>query len=77
MDQPGAKGVDMEECWCGNKNLSEYAKQYNRCDDCGTLVSKYPFESSMFEIQKDENGYYGRELLGICNDKGCGKEYLE
>ena len=76
MDQPGAKGVDMEECWCGNKNLSEYAKQYNRCDDCGTLVSKYPFESSMFEIQKDENGYYGRNYWESVMTKAAGKNTL-
>ncbi|MDE7310463.1 MAG: methyltransferase domain-containing protein [Eubacterium sp.] len=66
----------MEECWCGNKNLGEYAEHYYRCGQCRTLISKYPFTSSMFEITSDEEGYYGRNYWESVMTKAAGKKTL-
>lgn len=50
----------MERCYCGNKNLSEYSRQYAKCDICKTLVSKYHFDEAIYDVKKEDEDLYGQ-----------------
>lgn len=66
----------MEKCWCGNKKLIEYAKHYDQCCECGTLVSKHPFQSGIYDVGDDEGGLYGKDYWKVSMAKAAGKETL-
>ena len=55
----------MKECWCGNKNLNNYTKQYARCNECHTLISRHPFQNDIYEVDNDEDGLYGKNYWDI------------
>ncbi len=66
----------MEECWCGNKNLAEYAKHYDRCNECGTLISKYPFDQNIYQVNDEEKDFYGKNYWKSTMAKASGKHTL-
>lgn len=51
----------MHECWCGNKDLSEYNIDYYKCKECGTLVSKKEITDTITIIKDDEYDFYGKK----------------
>ncbi len=50
----------MKRCYCGNKNLSEYSREYAKCDICKTLVSKYHFDEAIYNVKKEDEDLYGQ-----------------
>lgn len=50
----------MKRCYCGNDNLSEYSRQYSKCDVCKTLVSKYDFFEDIYDVKKEDEDLYGK-----------------
>lgn len=66
----------MKECWCGNKNLNNYTKQYARCNECHTLISRHPFQNDIYEVDNDEDGLYGKNYWDIDMIRAAGKNTL-
>ncbi len=66
----------MKECWCGNKNLTEYSEHYFKCDDCGTLISKHPFDRKIYDVSDDEQDFYGKNYWESAMTKAAGKNTL-
>ena len=67
----------MEQCWCGNRELAEYSKEYYKCDKCHTLISKMKFQDSLENIKNEENDLYGSNYWEISMTKEAGKKTLD
>ncbi len=66
----------MEQCWCGNRELTEYSRAYYKCDKCHTLISKMEFRDSLEDIENEENDLYGSNYWEIVMTKEAGKKTL-
>ena len=66
-----------KNCWCGNDKLEEYSEHYYRCDHCHTLVSKWDFSSSIYEVKDEKNDLYGEQYWSSFMTKEAGVDSLE
>ena len=67
----------MNKCWCGNKNLREYAKNYLLCEQCGTLISKYEFNQDIYNVKDEQKDLYGKNYWEVSMEKAIGTNNLE
>lgn len=51
----------MRSCWCDSPNYSPFGPQYQRCENCGTLVSLESLSDEELEVQDDETSFYGKQ----------------
>ena len=66
----------MQRCWCGNVSLSEYSERYCKCSKCKTLVSKYNFQSHIYDIENEEQDLYGKNYWEVSMINAAGKSTL-
>lgn len=66
----------MEQCWCGNRELTEYSRAYYKCDKCHTLISKMEFQDSLEDVENEGSDLYGSNYWEIVMTKEAGKNTL-
>ena len=47
-------------CWCGNRVLKAFNREYGHCEACGTLVLRQRFTSEDLAVKDDDADFYGK-----------------
>ena len=47
------------KCWCNNTQFLPYAKEYDRCGSCDTLVNRRDFTEAIYDIKNEDTDLYG------------------
>lgn len=50
-----------QPCWCGNRDLHDFSREYWRCDVCSTLISKSFPSADVTAITDEESDFYGKK----------------
>ncbi len=66
----------MKKCWCGNEKLNEYSPNYYMCEMCHTLISKYDFGKTVYDVKDEEQDLYGKNYWEVSMTKAAGKSSL-
>lgn len=66
----------MKKCWCGNDKLYDYSEDYFRCDKCQTLISKMELETSIYKVEDEEKGLYGKNYWEVSMMEETGKNSI-
>jgi len=48
-------------CWCGAHEFLPFSAEYERCANCGTLVSLVGLSNEELQVSNDETDFYGRQ----------------
>ncbi|WP_158299350.1 class I SAM-dependent methyltransferase [Paenibacillus antri] len=56
----GKQVITIDKCWCGSTDLQKYNEQYVKCMSCSTLLNSPRFVSEYFEVENDNNDFYGK-----------------
>jgi glycosyltransferase involved in cell wall biosynthesis/SAM-dependent methyltransferase len=51
---------DSLSCWCGNRDLTPFSRDYLRCAECETLVYADMPDAGSLIVRDDERDFYGR-----------------
>lgn len=50
----------VHSCWCGSADLKVFSDKYLLCSSCKTLINSPRYDDSYFEVNNDEDSYYGK-----------------
>jgi 2-polyprenyl-3-methyl-5-hydroxy-6-metoxy-1,4-benzoquinol methylase len=53
--------MNKRDCWCGNKDLSDFSPEYARCVACGTLVELRALSDEALTVKNDDTDFYGKK----------------
>ncbi len=48
-------------CWCGSDVLLPFSVEYQRCGECGTLISQVGLSDSELKVVDDSVDFYGKQ----------------
>jgi 2-polyprenyl-3-methyl-5-hydroxy-6-metoxy-1,4-benzoquinol methylase len=58
------------ECWCGNKELTNFSRGYLKCEACETLISREHREAEY--VLDEDTAFYGRKYWLCHQEKDLG-----
>lgn len=62
----------MNNCWCGNSELSYFSPEYAECSRCGTLVSLAGLPAEKLRVRNDEVDFYGKQYWTVHQENDLG-----
>lgn len=71
-----AKNLENMACWCGNRPLVPFSREYLRCPVCETLVTAQMPNPSFTKVNEDDQDFYRRDYWFLHQESDSGNSNI-